>query len=69
MSSDELKAAVSNGTWDSCKMHVLFELIRINGELEKMEKKFDRIIWIGITILVGIAVTVLAQIFLKGIAK
>jgi hypothetical protein len=69
MSPDEFKAVVSNGTWDACKMHVLFEIIRMNTELEKLEKKIDKIIWIGITSIAGVAVAVVANIFLKGFAK
>lgn len=68
MSPEDFKTVVSNGTWDACKMHVLYEIIRLNTEVEKMEKKLDRITWIGITVIVGIVISVAANIILKGIA-
>jgi len=69
MSPDELKSVVANGTWDSCKMHVLLELVRINQEIDKLEKKYDRLLFTVITGIVGIVIAVVAQIILKGLAK
>lgn len=63
----EFRHVIENGTWDNCKMHVLLELTRISRDIEKIEKKLDRIIWIAVTIGVGVMIAVVTNLIIKGV--
>jgi hypothetical protein len=67
---------LTNGDWGSCKMHVLRELQRLNGQLEKMDEKLDRlkdqltlmqVKVAGIAAIAGLVVTIIANLIIKSI--
>jgi hypothetical protein len=67
MNGEEAK----NATWDQCKMYVLEELKRMNGLLTTIGGKVDSLFIkvAGIAAVVGILVTIIVNVVLRGMVK